>query len=48
MAANGEIYNYKELYDLLKKEGVPHEPNTGFRLRGLDPALRQVRPREGL
>ena len=29
VAANGEIYNYKELYDLLKKEGVPYEPNTG-------------------
>ena len=29
VAANGEIYNYKELYELLKKEGVPYEPNTG-------------------
>ena len=29
VAANGEIYNYKELYELLKREGVPYEPNTG-------------------
>ena len=29
LMGNGEIYNYMELYDLLKKEGVPYEPNTG-------------------
>ena len=29
MAANGEIYNYRELYQLLKDSGFPYEPKTG-------------------
>jgi len=29
VAANGEIYNYKELYALLKKEGFDYTPKTG-------------------
>mmetsp|Transcript_8084 Transcript_8084/g.25305 ORF Transcript_8084/g.25305 Transcript_8084/m.25305 type:complete len:638 (-) Transcript_8084:128-2041(-) len=29
VAANGEIYNYRELYQLLKDSGFPYEPKTG-------------------